>query len=110
MAGALAGHMMDMRKQGKLGKPTVRFHASVDTMGPGSEDSKKYEKEEMKRLHGEIKALGKAIKDFDPEQASRQAKRSLETELEVKKARLAECKARMGEETEEVKEDDGDSY
>ena len=106
MAGALVGHMVEMRKAGKLGKPTVTFHASVDTIVPGEGDSKKYEKEELKRLQGEIKALGKAIKDFDPEQASRQAKRSLETELQVKKARLAECKARMGEETDEPDEEE----
>jgi hypothetical protein len=77
-------------KEGRL-KPSLRIHASMDSSGP---DDGKFEASRAKELRKEIAAIEKELEDWDPEEVAAQAERALKSELEIKKAQLAESDAR----------------
>lgn len=104
---------------GKIRKPRLSINAyvSVPYKGESPMPSSKYEREEYERTLKEIKAIESALDNWIPEDVAERAKKSLEAELEVKKAHAQECKARMkrmkaessvveDEDEDEVYEDD----
>lgn len=84
-------------KTGKTGKPklSVSAYVSVPYKGESSIPSTKYEKEEYERTLKEVKAIEAALESWIPEDVAERARKSLEAELEVKKAHAQECKARL---------------
>lgn len=82
--------------KGRYGKASLQVNATMTapTKGEGP-DSMKWEREHLKQLEAEVKAIEKRLADWDPEEAARLAERSLRTELAVKKARLEEYRARI---------------
>lgn len=114
------GEMLSNVSKGKVDKqPSLTIRASVmvpDKSMPGF--SRKYEKEEYERTKKEIKAIESALENWIPEDVAERARKSLEAELEVKKAHALECKARMKQdksesskiEDDEDDEDDEDEY
>ena len=97
----IATHLMRMRKDGKLLKPSLNVRATMDLPYSGQESPSEYEKKEVKRLKSEIAAIYRELDNWDPEEVASRAMKSLKTELAVKKARLEECKARLSDMVED---------
>jgi len=81
----------------KAGKATMSVSASVSVpyKGESSIPPSKYEKEEYERTLKEVKAIEQALENWIPEDVAERARKSLEAELEVKKAHAQEIKARL---------------
>lgn len=99
----MTAHLMDMRKSGRLTKPSLSIHASVMAPFPGEGKPSEYERKEVKRLKSEISTIQEHLRDWDSEEVADRARRSLMTEMKTKKARLEECMARL----EEMEDDQG---
>ena len=95
----ITSHLMDLRKAGKIAKPSLVISASMDAPYPGDPKPDEYQKKEMKRIKAEVAAMTEQIKNWDADAVANQALKSLKTELAIKKARLSECEARMGHKT-----------
>jgi hypothetical protein len=91
--------------RGLMSKAKLSVH--VD-MNAGYASDNKWRKDEFKRLKSEISATEKFLKDWDAEKVAAQAKRSLESELAVKRARLLECEAKMDADGVEYDDDSAD--
>ncbi len=106
--GIIAKHLMSMSEKGRLRKgPPLVINAGVDTFIGGPVADKKYERKERKRIRKEITALRKHLNNLDPDFVMKQTKASLQRELAVKKARLAEYDARLGDVESSEEEPDG---
>lgn len=92
--GAIAGMLMTHRAADRLGRPSLHVDARMDYIFPGSD--KKYERQELKRLKGEIAAIQKEIKHWDSAKVANRALHSLKVDLASKRARLEETRARLG--------------
>jgi len=92
----LAEMLKTHKENGKLRKPSVAIN--IDAL---SEESHDMEKDEAKHLQEEITALKNELASFDPKQAAEDMKASLMAELNLKKAKLAVCKAKLGEDYED---------
>lgn len=97
--GTIAGHLMSMRSAGKLkkGPPPLMIDVSAQPGGMGMMPDMKYERKENARLRKEIAALEAHLKNLDPEYVMDRTKHAIKSQLAVKKARLAESHARLGQ-------------
>jgi hypothetical protein len=75
-------------------KPRLEVHASMESPidAGGAHD---WRKEAIKRLEDECEAAQDQLDDWDDASVGRQARKSLQAELAVKKARIMEHKASM---------------
>lgn len=92
------GQMLSNVASGKAnGKPKLSINAyvSVPYKNETAMPSSKYEKEEYERTMKEIRGIEQALENWIPEDVAERARKSLEAELEVKKAHANECRARM---------------
>lgn len=91
------GTMLSNVSSGRTGKPklNVSAYVSVPYKGESAIPSTKYEKEEYERTLKEVKAIESALENWIPEDVAERARKSLEAELEVKRAHAQECKARL---------------
>ena len=89
--------LMTNRYEGRLTKPSLNLHVSMesDMKYPGESGPSDYEKKEIKRLKSEIKAGEQAAKSWNNEEVGKKAYDTFMANIEVKRARLAECEARM---------------
>ncbi len=97
--GEIAKHLMGLRGGGKLTKLSspLRVDASIEVGSKMMPSMSKYDKEEHARLKKEIAATKKALEDWVPEDVAARARKSLETNLRVKLARMEEVKARLSD-------------
>jgi len=79
-------------------KPVLNIHAHMDSYGGPMGNNTAYQKEELKRLRKEVKATSDQISNWNAEEISNRALKSLKTDLAMKKARLMECEALLEEE------------
>jgi hypothetical protein len=84
------------------GTPSLNIRASIDSYPM---DDSKWRKEEKKRLKSELKVLAGHIKDFDHQAASNKVLKSLQSELVMKKARLMETEAMLGDDDSDEDEE-----
>lgn len=114
MRGGGIGAMLSNVGSGKItGKPSLKVNAYVNVpyKGESAISSTKYEREEYERTKKEVKAIESALENWIPEDVAERARKSLEAELEVKKAHALECKARlkrMKAESSVVEDEDDD--
>lgn len=106
------GAMLSNVIGGKIKKPTLNIRAYVDVPSKNMpSESSKYEKEEYERTVKEVKAIERALDNWIPEDVADRAKKSLEGDLEVKKAHALECKARLKQlKSEKSTIEDDDDY
>lgn len=95
--GKIGSHLLNVASKGRLRKPSLSVHATMDSTGPGMEVDGKYRREEVKRLLADVSAMEDKLANWDHEEVGKQAQKSLRTELAIKKARLDEARARLGE-------------
>jgi len=84
------------RSSDKEMTPMLDISARV-SMGGGIQEDKSYKKQEMARLKKEIKGVEAMLSNWDAEEVSNKAQKSLKTDLAVKRARLMECEAMLGD-------------
>lgn len=99
--GHLTAVLMDKMpdKMSEESKPSLEIHAHMNS-GMYPQEDKKWRKEELKRLRSEVKAISDEISNWDAESVAKRALTSLKTDLAVKKARLMECEALLGDDGE----------
>lgn len=99
MAKKIADHLTEMSEAGHLKKPSLQISTYVESEGlmdgPDEDLEMKFAKQDKARLTKEIQFLRDQLRKFDPEAAARKVKRSLQKDLRLKRARLAECNARI---------------
>jgi len=97
------GHLAKaIKERGKESKPVLRITARMDddyfggpmeaTSGPND-----WRKKELARHRKEVKAMEDEIASWDEKAASERALKSLKVELAIKKARVMESEAMLGE-------------
>lgn len=102
----------ELEKMGKMGKnshkPVLEIKASVDSMQYDRDYD--YRMKEVSKLRKDLKIMNDEVANWDSEAVSAKALKSLKTEIAIKKARLMEYEAMLGEkgEGEEGAEDDED--
>lgn len=89
----LGNALSDMKFKPSL-NVTARMGDSYDSMGGDHE----WRKRDIQRLRQEIKAIDDELANWDHQKVGEKAKKSLETEKAVKRARLLEHEAYVGEE------------
>lgn len=98
-----------VRKGGALGSQMpLKVHAYVEVPSKSMPSMMKFDKEEHDRVAKEVKGIQQALDEWVPEDVAAKAKKALENELEIKKARLMECKARMKQHDDEESEPEED--
>jgi hypothetical protein len=81
---------------GLAGRSNLQVRATVEVPSKNMPVmSTKYDREEVSRLTKEIKGIQQALDEWVPEDVAARAKRSLELELQAKKARLIESRIRV---------------
>jgi hypothetical protein len=91
--GHLAGALTKASE--KSGKPLLDVSARLSIGSPLSDKS--YLKKELVRLRKEIKATSDMVSNWDAEDVAARALKSLKTDMAVKKARLMEIEAQLGD-------------
>jgi len=99
MASKISDHLTEMSEKGHLKKPSMQISAYVSSESglaqPDDDWELKYAKKDKAVLTKEIQFLRGQLRNFDPEAAARKVKRAMKKELASKRARLAECNARI---------------
>jgi hypothetical protein len=88
----LGGRIAEMKSQGRM-KPRLEVRASMES--PLGIDHHDWRKEDLKRLQQELEAIESQLGSWDDESAGKQARRSLEAERAMKKARIQEHRVSM---------------
>jgi hypothetical protein len=92
--GMLNARLMEVAQRSPAKRrPELHVTAHMDSFGGAADSS--YQREEERRIKDEIAMIEKKLKGWDAAAVAMMAKKSLETELAVKRARLAEARARM---------------
>jgi hypothetical protein len=87
----LAGAVSTQKAAGRM-KPKLTITANVDSFFPSDNQ---WVREDIARKNQEIAVINDKLKNWSDLEVARQAKASLKAELQLKKARLAEAKARL---------------
>lgn len=78
----------------KEGKPFLHVTAHMDSGSYGPmESDMEWQKKDLKRLQGQVKAIEDQIEKWDAEEVAASALKSLKSDLAMKKARLMETEA-----------------
>ncbi len=92
MRGLIGSHLISMREKGRLAKPSLMVHATMDST---EKSPSAYDVEEAHRLTGEIQAIEDKLDNWDHEEAGKQAQKSLKNQLASKNTRLQEIRTRL---------------
>lgn len=102
------GHLAKALGSGKSPAPVLSVTARMgNEFGGGFPDDSEYRKKELVRLRKEVKATSDQITNWDAEDVAARALKSLKADLAMKKARLMECEAVLGEESAESLGEEG---